>query len=31
MPSPHAGFAAVTLVSEALMNQCLQTYLNTYP
>jgi hypothetical protein len=30
MPSPHAGFAAVTLVSEGLMNQCLQTYLNTY-
>jgi hypothetical protein len=30
MPSPHAGFATVTVVSESLVNQCLSVYLNTF-
>jgi hypothetical protein len=30
MASRHAGFAAVTVVSEALVNQVLGTYLNTF-
>jgi hypothetical protein len=30
MPSPHAGFAAVTVISETTLNQCLDTYLNTF-
>ncbi len=30
MPSRHAGFAAVTVVSEALVNEILATYLNTF-
>ena len=30
MAAPHAGFAAVTVVSEALVNRCLTTYLNTF-
>jgi len=30
MASRHAGFAAVTVVSEALVNQVLATYLNTF-
>ena len=30
MPARHAGFAAVTVVSEALVNQVLATYVNTF-
>ena len=30
MSLPHAGFAAVSVVSEALVNQTLATYLNTF-
>jgi hypothetical protein len=30
MPSPHAGFAVVTIISEDTINQCLDTYLNTF-
>ncbi len=30
MPARHAGFAAVTIVSETLVNQVLATYVNTF-
>lgn len=30
MPARHAGFAAVTVVSEKLVNQVLETYVNTF-
>ena len=30
MPPRHAGFAAVTVVSEKLVNQVLETYVNTF-
>ena len=30
MPARHAGFAAVTIVSEPLVNQVLATYVNTF-
>jgi hypothetical protein len=30
MPPRHAGFAAVTVLSEALVNEVLTTYLNTF-
>lgn len=30
MPARHAGFVAVTVVSEKLVNQVLETYVNTF-
>lgn len=30
MPTPHAGFATVSVLSESLMNRCLETYVNTF-